>query len=59
MIIDEEGNVEEARVVESIHAVYDALLLSAARTWKYQPAKLDGKPTRYMKVIEVSLKPTP
>jgi TonB family protein len=59
VIIDEQGNVEEARVVESIHAVYDALLLSAARTWKYQPAKLDGKPTRYMKVIEVSLKPTP
>ena len=59
VIIDEQGNVEEARVVQSVHAVYDALLLSAARTWKYQPAKLDGKPTRYVKVIEVVLKPTP
>jgi len=58
VIIDEQGNVEEARVVESIHAVYDALLLSAARTWKYVPAKLDGKPTRYVKLIEVVLKPT-
>jgi TonB family protein len=58
VIIDEQGNVDDARVVESIHSVYDALLVSAARTWKYQPATLDGKPTRYMKVIEVVLKPT-
>jgi TonB family protein len=59
VIIDEKGNVEEARVVESVHAVYDALLLSAARTWKYEPAKLDGKPTRYVKMVEVVLKPAP
>jgi TonB family protein len=57
VIIDDQGNVEEARVVESVHPVYDALLLSAARTWKYEPAKLDGKPVRYVKVIEVVLKP--
>ncbi len=57
VIIDELGNVEEARVVESVHPVYDALLLSAARTWKYEPAKLDGKPVRYVKLIEVVLKP--
>jgi TonB family protein len=59
VIIDEQGNVEEARVVESVHAVYDALLLSAARTWKYQPAQLDGRAVRYVKVIEVVLKPAP
>jgi TonB family protein len=58
VIIDEQGNVEEARVVESVHPVYDALLVSAARTWKYEPAKLDGKPVRYVKLIEVVLKPT-
>jgi len=58
LIIDEQGKVEEARVLETVHSVYDALLLSAARTWKYQPATLDGKPTRYVKIIEVVLKPT-
>jgi TonB family protein len=57
LIIDEQGNVDDARIIESVHAVYDALLLSAAKTWKYEPAKLDGKPTRYMKVLEVVLKP--
>jgi TonB family protein len=58
VIIDDQGNVEEARVVESVHPAYDALLLSAARTWKYEPATLDGKPVRYVKLIEVVLKPT-
>jgi TonB family protein len=57
VIVDEQGNVEEARIVESVHTVYDALLLSATRTWKYEPAKLDGKPVRYMKLIEVVLSP--
>jgi TonB family protein len=57
LIVDEHGNVEEARIVESVHTVYDALLLSAARTWKYEPATLDGKPVRYMKIIEVVLSP--
>jgi TonB family protein len=57
VIVDDRGNVEEARVIESIHTVYDALLLSATRTWKYEPAKLDGKPVRYVKMIEVVLKP--
>lgn len=57
VIIDEQGNVNEARIVQPIHTAYDALLLSAARTWKYAPATLDGKPVRYMKMIEVVLKP--
>jgi TonB family protein len=57
IIVDEKGSVEEARIVESVHTVYDALLLSAARTWKYEPATLDGKPVRYAKVIEVVLRP--
>jgi len=58
VIIDEQGNVDDARVVESVHPVYDALLVAAARTWKYEPAKLDGKPVRYVKLIDVVLKPS-
>ena len=57
VIIDEHGDVEDARVVESVHAIYDALVVSAARTWKYVPAKLDGRPVRYAKLIEIVLKP--
>jgi TonB family protein len=57
VIVDERGNVEDARVIESLNTVYDALLLSATRTWKYEPAKLDGQPVRYVKMIEVVLSP--
>ena len=56
IIINDQGSVEEARIVESVHTVYDALLLSATRTWKYEPATLDGKPVRYVKLIEVVLR---
>ena len=57
VIVDEQGNVDEARIVQPIHTIYDALLLSAARTWKYEPATLDGKPVRYAKIIEIVLRP--
>jgi tetratricopeptide (TPR) repeat protein len=59
LIIDERGNVEDARMVESVHSVYDALLISATRLWKYEPAKLDGKPVRYAKIIQIVLNPAP
>jgi len=59
LVIDERGNVEDARMVESVHSVYDALLISATRLWKYEPAKLDGKPVRYAKVIQIVLNPAP
>jgi TonB family protein len=57
VIVNEQGSVEDARIVSSVHTVYDALLLSAARTWKYEPARLNGKPVPYMKMIEVVLAP--
>lgn len=59
LIIDERGNVEDAKMVESVHSVYDALLISATRLWKYEPAKLDGKPVRYAKMIQIVLNPAP
>lgn len=59
VIIDEQGNVEEARVVEPVNSIYDLLLVSAARTWKYEPARMDGKPVRYAKMIDIVIRPTP
>ena len=58
VIIDEQGNVEDARIVESVNSTYDSLLVSAARTWKYEPARMDGKPVRYAKVIGIVITPT-
>ena len=55
--INEAGNVVGARVIQSVHVLYDPLLLTAARDWKYEPARIDGRPTAVRKRVEVVLKP--
>jgi len=55
--INEAGSVVSARVIQSVHVLYDPLLLEAAREWKYEPARIDGKPTAVHKRVEVVLKP--
>jgi TonB family protein len=56
--IDEDGRVAAATISKSINPTYDAELLRAARLWRFKPATQDGKPVRYMKVIEIVLRPT-
>lgn len=55
--INEAGNVVGARVIQSVHVLYDPLLLVAARDWKYVPALIDGRPMAVRKRVEVVLKP--
>ena len=55
--INEAGNVVGARVIQSVHALYDPLLLVAARDWKYEPARIDGRPMAVRKRVDVVLKP--
>jgi len=55
--INEAGNVIGARVIKSVHVLYDPLLLVAARDWKYEPARIDGRPTAVRKRVDVVLKP--
>ena len=57
LVIDPTGNVESARLLETVHLNYDPLLLSAAKKWQYQPAMVDGTAVRYMKRIQISLAP--
>ena len=55
--INEAGNVVAARVIQSVHVLYDPLLLAAARDWKYVPARIDGRPIAVRKRVYVVLKP--
>jgi TonB family protein len=54
--VDEEGNVTSATLIESVHPAYDRALVAAARSWKYQPAQRGGRPTPFVKRVEVVLK---
>lgn len=59
LVIDNTGAVESATMRVSVNAQYDRLATSAARTWQYQPATIDGAPVKFLKRIQVSLVPTP
>jgi TonB family protein len=56
--IDEEGEVESVSLLQSVHPLYDAALLKAARTWRFKPATRGGFPVLYAKVVEVKLQPS-
>ena len=58
LLINEEGEVEAATMTASVHPSYDPLALSAAKTWKYQPALRQGVPVKD-KNLNISLQREP
>jgi TonB family protein len=59
VVIDELGRVTFAAIRASVHPMFDAELLSAAREWRYQPAMMAGKPVKYRKMIQINVSRTP
>jgi hypothetical protein len=57
IIIDEAGNVDLAVMKAPVTPRYDAILLAAAKNWKYEPATLNGTPVKFRKTINISIKP--
>jgi TonB family protein len=55
VVIDETGRVESAIIGESLDRTYDRMLLTAAETWSYQPAKRSGVAVKYRKRIQLNL----
>jgi hypothetical protein len=56
LLIDGSGAVVSASMPAGTRPAYDQLLLRAARDWKFVPAKKEGRPVSYLKVIEIHLK---
>ena len=57
VVIDSSGNVESAMMRVPVNAQYDRMATSAAKSWQYQPATVDGKPVKFVKRIQVTLVP--
>lgn len=57
IVIDERGNVEKATMKASVNPMYDRLAVNATRSWRYQPASVDGTPVKFRKVIQITVKP--
>jgi len=55
VVIDEQGRVTFVAIRQSVHPVFDADLMAAAREWRYQPATLAGKPVKYRKMIQINV----
>jgi tetratricopeptide (TPR) repeat protein len=55
VVIDASGAVESATMLEGVEALYNRLLLTAAKNWRYRPARIDGTPVKYRKRIQVTL----
>lgn len=59
VVIDATGVVESARMIAPVHPQYDQLVVSAAKKWQYEPARIDGVPVKYLKLVQVTLEPGP
>jgi hypothetical protein len=57
LVINEEGKVEDVALVQRVLDSYDPLLLAAAKSWTFRPARKDGKPVKYQKLLGITLLP--
>ena len=55
IVIDEQGRVVSMVIRMSVHPIYDPILLSAARDWRYKPATVNGTPVKFRKIIQISI----
>lgn len=55
VVINEQGRVQEALVRGSVHPIYDSIMMSAAREWRYEPARVGTVPVKFRKRILVTV----
>jgi tetratricopeptide (TPR) repeat protein len=58
LLIDRSGAVLSATMPTGTLPAYDDALVRAAREWKFQPAQKQGRPVKYLKIIEIRLAPS-
>jgi len=58
LLIDRSGAVLSATMPTGTRPAYDDALIRAAREWKFQPAQKQGRPVKYLKIIEIRLAPS-
>jgi hypothetical protein len=58
LLIDRSGAVVSATMATATRPAYDQLLLRSAREWKFQPALKQGRPVKYLKILDIHLTST-
>lgn len=57
LTINEQGSVTTAALQQPLHPMFDKALLKLAHTWKYTPARLNGTPVPFHKLIDIHIQP--
>lgn len=57
VVVSQEGTVERVRLVSTPRRMADMMLLSSAKTWKFEPASKQGRLVRYRLVVSWSATP--
>lgn len=55
IVIDEQGRVASVAMRQSVHPIYDNLVVTAAREWRYQAATFAGTPVKFRKMIQINI----
>jgi TonB family protein len=58
VVVDEQGRVAKATLLEPVHPTYDAVLLKAIQDWKFRPAMREGVAVVYRYTADINLGPT-
>lgn len=53
LTVDPSGAVVQQAMVKVINPAYDRLLMDAAKTWRFQPATIDGRPVKYRMTLSI------
>jgi hypothetical protein len=59
IVVGETGAVEAALMRVSVYPKFDAILVEAARSWRFKPATFQGVPVLYRKLVAINVKLTP
>jgi TonB family protein len=57
IVIDENGAVESASMLQPLDPGYNRAILDAAKTWSYRPAQRNGMPVKFRKRIQINVNP--
>ena len=55
VVVDEQGDVEQVRLVSPANRFHERMLVSAAKTWKFRPAFKDGRAVRYRTWVRLTI----
>jgi hypothetical protein len=55
LLVDENGNVDQVKLVSPANRYEERMLVSHAKSWKFRPALKDGRPVKYRTRVRLTI----